>query len=188
MSCYSWNHAEAEPVRHTWAPASSAVWCWLDGRREGSLKSSCGVGSTPEICLLGSKAPAPTGVDTISFIPHAHPLSNSKWDMPNMKSFPNWTSKSSLRYPCAAINQAKFPGKWAVIWWKVDRKGGGKAGAAMAIIPQCLIKVLRRKCFISLMEMWVEGKGQKKRPGVRSNSYIGRKSLLECNGIIKIYL
>lgn len=39
-----------------------------------------------------------------------------------------------------------------------------------------------------LMEMWVAGKGQKKRPGVRSNSYIGRKSLLECNGIIKIYL
>lgn len=58
----------------------------------------------------------------------------------------------------------------------------------MATIPQCLIKVLRRKCFISLMEMWVAGKGQKKRPGVRSNSYIGRKSLLECNGIIKIYL
>lgn len=73
---------------------------------------------------------------------------------------------------------------------KVEGKGEGrgKAGAALVIIPQCLIKVWRRKCFISLIEMWVAGKGQKKRPGVRSNSYIGRKSLLECNGIIKIYL
>lgn len=71
---------------------------------------------------------------------------------------------------------------------KAEGKGGGKAGAAVAIIPQCLIKVLRKKCFISSMEMWVAGKGQKKRPRVRSNCYIGRKSLLDCSGIIKIYL
>lgn len=73
---------------------------------------------------------------------------------------------------------------------KAEGKGGGegKAGAAMAVIPQCLIKVLRKKCFISSMEMWVAGKGQKKRPRVRSNCYIGRKSLLDCSGIIKIYL
>ena len=66
--------------------------------------------------------------------------------------------------------------------------GGGKGGAAVAVIPLCLKRVLRRKCFISLMEMWVAGRGQKKRPGVRNNCYVGRRSPLECNGIIKIYL
>lgn len=58
----------------------------------------------------------------------------------------------------------------------------------MAIIPLCLQKGLQRKCFVSLMEMWVAGRGQEKQPGVRNNCYIGRRSQLECNGIIKIYL
>lgn len=44
-------------------------------------------------------------------------------------------------------------------------RGGGEGGAAVAVIPLCLKKVLRGKCFISLMEMWLAGRGQEKRPG-----------------------
>lgn len=104
---------EAAELRHHLL--CGAPW---HGKREGSLKSSCGAGSTPEVWLVGSKALAPAGAAAISFLPHALPLCNSKWDMPNMKSFPSWTSKSPLSYPCAAINQAKSPGEWAVIWAK----------------------------------------------------------------------
>lgn len=112
--------------------------------------------------------------------------------MPNIRGFLRQDFQEFLQVSLGNRKSGKITRGANSDLGKVSGKGGGRGGggggADVAVIPLCLKKVLKGKCFISLMEMWVAGRGQKKRPGVRNNYYIGRRSPLECNGIIKIYL
>lgn len=133
----------------------------------------------PEVWLVGSKAH--TSAFPIEFTSCKSVI--FKRICPTNTVYSSWNSLCNHKSGKLSRGVSSNPGKA-----KGQREGGVKGGAAMVLIPLCLRKVLRRKWFISLMEMWVAGRGQKKSPGVRNNCYIGRGSPLECNGIIKIYL
>lgn len=171
VSWYSWNHAGAALVKSTWAPASSAVWCSLAREEGGQPKKAAAEREAhlrsgwwdPKPLLQLELNPFPL------FLMHAHSVIPSgicpTWrvspaGLPRVPS--GIPGQPSIRQISGGLSSNLGKGEG-------EGGGGGKAGAALAIIPQCLIKVWRRKCFISLMEMWVAGKGQKKRPGVRSS-------------------
>lgn len=159
---------------------SSSIICFVvilwHEKMESIPKGSRAVGGTPEIHLAGSTW------SWCSTSQDVHRVTQLWLDLQE------W-----CRHPCATGNQTKSPAERAAIWskWRGTEEEDAEeeeGESGVAIISLCLEKALQRQCFISLTQTWVARRGWRKRPGVRSNCYIGGRSPLECNGIIKIYL